>query len=181
MKKTILYMIILTVVSLHVNAQNLLSGGIGYFGETGVYPGAVFELEYEIYRSERLSTTSRANIGYYSHPRNHAAIFMDIHQGLRRTLGKGIILESSVGLGVMFSYYNEEVYKLAASGEFEETSRIAKPDLMPSITLGLGYDFSSDREHRRMAWVRPKIFWQYPYNTLALPHLSLQIGYTHTF
>jgi hypothetical protein len=181
MKKAILYVIILSGVSLHTNAQKLLSGGIGYFGETGVYPGVVLELEYEKYRSEHFSTTSRANVGFYTHPRSHAALFMDIHQGLRRTLKNGIILESSVGLGVMFPYYNEEVYKLNESGEFEESSRMANPDLMPSITLGLGYDFSGNRERRRMVWVRPKIFWQYPYNTLASPHISLQIGYTHTF
>ncbi|MFC2090362.1 hypothetical protein ACFLT1_06255 [Bacteroidota bacterium] len=181
MKKAIFYMIILTTVSLQSNAQKLLNGGLGYFGETGVYPGVVLELEYEQFRSESLSTFSRANVGYYAHPRSHSAVFADIHQGLRRSFSSGIVLESSIGLGVMFSFYNEEVYKLAESGEFEETSRIAKPDLMPSFTLGLGYDFSGDREKRRMAWVRPKMFWQYPYNTLAFPHLSLQIGYTHTF
>lgn len=174
-------MIILAGISLHTNAQSLLNGGIGYFGETGVYPGVVLELEYETYRSEHLSTISRATAGYYAHPRSHSALFMDIQQGLRRTFNSGIIIESSIGLGVMLSYYNEEVYKLTESGEFEETSRVARPDLMPSITLGLGYDFSNDKEYRRMAWVRPKMFWQYPYNTLALPHLSLQIGYTHTF
>jgi len=181
MKKIILYMIILIGVSLQTNAQNLLSVGAGYFGETGVYPGVVFELEYEQLRSEGLSTISRANVGYYAHPRSHAALFTDIHQGLRRSFSSGIILESSVGLGVLFSYYNEEVYKLAESGEFAETSRIAKPDLMPSITVGIAYDFSGDLEHRRMVWLRPKMFWQYPYNSLAFPHLSLQIGYSHTF
>lgn len=174
-------MIILTGISLNTNAQKLLSTGIGYFGETGVYLGMVLELEYEQYRAEGLSTFSRANIGYYAHPRSHSAFFTDIHQGLRHSFSSGIVLESSIGIGVMFSYYNEEVYKLTESGEFEETSRMAQPDLMPSITLGIGYDFSNDREKRRMAWVRPKMFWQYPYNSLSLPHLALQIGYTHTF
>ena len=174
-------MIILISFSLHTNAQKLLSPGVGYFGETGVYPGVVFELEYEAYRSEGLSTITRASLGHYAHPRSHSAFFTDIQQGLRRTYNSGIVLESLVGIGVMFSYYNEEVYKLGESGEFEETSRMAKPDLMPSIMFGLGYDFSSEKELRRMLWVRPKMFWQYPYNSLAFPHISLQIGYTHTF
>lgn len=181
MKRTILYVIILSGLSLHIHAQKLLSGGIGYFGETGVYPGVVFELEYEKYQSEHFSTISGVNVGGYIHARSHAAAFIDIQQGLRRTLSNRIILESRVGLGVMLSFYTEEVYTLNESGLFEETSRIASPDLMPSFTLGLGYDFSRNREKRRMAWVRPRIFWQYPYNSLILPHLSLQIGYTHTF
>lgn len=91
------------------------------------------------------------------------------------------MLESSVGIGVMLSYYNEEVYEISESGEFTEVSRLANPDFMPSISLGIGYDFSNDREKRRMIWARPKMFWQYPYNNLALPHLALQLGYTHTF
>lgn len=181
MKKAIVYIIILISLSLHTNAQKLLNGGIGYFGETGVYPGVVFEVEYEQFRSEGLSTISKANVGHYAHPRSHSAFFTDIQQGLRRSFSSGIVLESSVGIGVMFSYYNEEVYKLTESGEFEETSRMANPDLMPSITFGLGYDFSNDSERRRMLWVRPKMFWQYPYNSLSFPHISLQIGYTHTF
>ena len=181
MKKSILYIMILIGISLQVNAQSILNGGIGYFGETGVYPGVVIELEHEKYRSERLSSSSRANIGYYSHPRNHAGLFLDIHHGLRRTFSSGIMLESSVGIGVMLSGYNEEVYGISGSGEFTESSRLANPDFMPSITIGAGYEFSNDREKRRMIWARPKIFWQYPFNTLALPHLALQLGYTHTF
>ena len=181
MKNAIFYMIILSGLSLHTNAQKLLSGGIGYFGETGVYPGLVLELEKETYQSDQLSTPFRINLGYYSHPRNHAAFFTDIHYGLRRTLNNGIMFESSVGIGVMLSYYNEEIYTLSETGQFKESSRLANPDFMPSITLGMGYDFSDDREKRRMVWARPKMFWQYPFNTLALPHLSLQIGYSHTF
>ena len=181
MKKAILSSILILGISWHIDAQSLLSGGIGYFGETGVYPGLVLELEKETYQSDQFSTPFRINLGYYSHSRNHAAFFMDFHYGLRRTLNSGIMLESSVGIGVMLSYYSEEVYEISEAGYFTEASRLANPDFMPSITLGIGYDFSNDRQYRRMAWMRPKMFWQYPYNSLALPHLSLQIGYTHTF
>ena len=181
MKKAILYSIFMLAISFHLDAQSLLSGGIGYFGETGVYPGLVLELEKETYQSDQLSTPFRINLGYYSHPRNHAAFFMDIHYGLRRTLNNGIMLESSVGVGVMLSYYSEEVYEISEASDFTKASRLANPDFMPSITLGVGYDFSNYREKRRMIWARPKMFWQFPYNSLALPHLALQLGYTHTF
>lgn len=180
MKRTVLLLIILAGITCQLKAQSLINVSAGYFGETGVYPGVVLELEHENYRSKQFSTTSSLDLGYYNHPRVHGAFFLDIHKGLRRTTSSGIMLESNLGLGVMFSYFNEEVYTMTEAGLFEETSRMANPDLMPSITLGLGYDFSNDRALRRMVWVRPKIFWQFPYNQLVLPHLSLQIGYTHT-
>ena len=180
MKRTVKYMIILIGITFQAEAQRLVNVSAGYFGETGVYPGAVLGLETEEYRSEQWSTTSGLDLGYYNHPRAQGAFFLDIHKGLRRTTGSGIMLESNIGLGVLLSYFNEEVYTMNERGTIGETSRWANPDLMPFITLGLGYDLLKDKALRRMLWVRPKIFWQFPYNQLALPHLSLQIGYTHT-
>lgn len=179
MKKLILISVF-TGILLHNQAQSLRSLGLGYFGETGVYKGLVLEMEWEPLHSERFSTPLRADLGWYSHPRSHDALFLDLHQGLRRSFNNGITLESSVGVGIMLSIYNETVFSISEDGTVREASRLAAPDLMPSITLGAGYDLARSPEKRAMIWIRPKLFWQFPYNTLALPHLALQIGYTHT-
>ena len=121
MKRLILILVTIAGIQLTIAAQTLLNGGIGYFGETGFYPGLVLELEKESYQSDHLSTPLRINLGYYSHPRNHAAFFLDVHHGLRRTFSNGIMLESSVGIGVMLSL----IFGVAVETAFAQGQRLA--------------------------------------------------------
>jgi len=150
--------------------------GAGYFGELVTYKGFVFEYEVERMQSKNIALVSRSNLGFYKHPRSHSAWFIDQHLGLRRYAG-AFYFESAVGLGVMASRLNEPVYEVNDKGEIEESGKWLNPDFMPSVTIGMGYQFGA--EQSSALWVRPKIFWQYPYNAIALPHLALQIGFTH--
>lgn len=176
------YIILITAAlsTFTAKAQKNQSFGIGYFGETLTYPGIVLEYDYESNQSEKAALVFRSNLGYYNHPRNHQAVFMDQHIGLRRNIGKHMFMEQYLGVGVMLPILNAPVYKVNENGTVEESSKIMNPDFMPSFTLGLGYDFN-DTPNRDAVWIRPKMFWQYPYNTLALPHVAVQIGFTHTF
>jgi hypothetical protein len=179
-KTTGIRFMMLLLISYSSEALSQLNVGVGYFGETGVYPGAVIELERESFHSSRFSTPFRADLGFYSHPRSHHALFLDVHQGIRRSFNSGFMIESSIGVGVMLTFMPETVYMVDDAGNVSTTSKMQHPDLMPSVTLGIGYDLNRDPEKRDLIWIRPKIFWQYPYNSMALPHLALQVGYTHT-
>jgi len=164
---------------LTVQAQQHHSLAVGYFGETLTYPGIVLEYDYELVQSDKVSLVSRSDLGYYNHPRNHQAFFIDQHLGLRRNIGKHMFIENSLGIGVMFPLLNAPVYKVNEQGEVESSSKTMNPDFMPSFSMGIGYDFNSSPQ-RDAVWIRPKVFWQYPYNTLPLPHIAIQIGFTHT-
>ena len=179
-KTTGILLIMLFLISFSSEVLPQMNAGVGYFGETGVYPGVVLEIEREPFHTPRFSTPFRADLGFYTHPRSHHALFLDVHQGIRRSFSNGLMVESSVGVGVMLSFMPETVYTVDDSGNVSTTSKMQNPDLMPSVTLGIGYDLNKDPVKRDLIWIRPKIFWQYPYNSLALPHLALQIGFTHT-
>jgi hypothetical protein len=53
-------------------------------------------------------------------------------------------------------------------------------DVMPSIELGLGYRFLQAGAGNSLIYLRPKVYWQIPFNNLAAPHVAVQVGYTHT-
>jgi hypothetical protein len=172
---------LLMFVGFMANAQTKINTGIGYFGEVVTYPGIVGEIELEKFHSPGFSTPLKLNVGFYNHPRSHNAMFIDIHEGFRRYSKSGAwYFEQSVGFGIMLSFYNEDVWHFDEEGNSAYVSNIANLDYMPSVTFGGGYNFTPQKESANVLWVRPKIFWQLPYNNLALPHIAVQVGFSHT-
>ena len=162
------------------NAQ--LNFGAGYFGQTVTHPGIVLEMEYETYKSSTMSLPFRVDLGFYSHPRNHMGLFLDINYGFRRYFDSGLFLEESIGIGVLGSALNDAVFKVDENGIVSEGSKLNPPQLMPSLTLGIGYNLTNKNENSmNLIWLRPKISWQIPHKTTASFSPALQIGFTHRF
>jgi hypothetical protein len=52
---------------------------------------------------------------------------------------------------------------------------------MPSVTAGLGYNLSKNRDGLDLLWIRPKVYWDLGFRGFHLPYVALQIGFSHTF
>ena len=174
--KNIILTLVLFTAFLQVGAQTKRVA-LSYFSETVAYPGMALEFEIEKSQTNNISLSQKATLGYYSHPRNHNAIFFDIQQCFKRYLNNGLVLENSIGVGIMSSFLNEEVLDVNANGDLEEESRFAGLDFMPSISLGLGYALGKNKND--YIALRPKVFWQYPFNGRILPHTALQVSYVY--
>ncbi len=162
-------------------AQTHMNLGAGYFGQTVTYPGIVLEFEMEKMHSEKVSLPVRLDLGFYVHPRNHSGLFADVNFGFRRYFNSGFFLEESVGFGVLQSIVQSDgVYEVDNSGVVSETSGIYPPDFMPSLTLGIGYNFTHGSGTQNLIWLRPKLYWQIPHKTTSTFTPALQIGFTHT-
>jgi hypothetical protein len=157
-------------------AQTHLNLGAGYFGHFATHPGLVLEGELETMYSEKASLPLRVDLGFYSHPRYHDGIFLDVNYGFRRYFQSGLFLEQSIGIGLLQTRINSDaVYNVDDSGNATETGRFYAPDIMPSLTLGIGYQLSAQNK----IWLRPKLFWQVPHKTSSNYHVAVQIGFTH--
>ena len=179
MKKILIY-IIASLAFSTLSAQSRLLIGGGFFGQTITHPGLVFEMEYETNVSETMSLPLRFDLGFYNHPRNHTGLFLDVHYGFRRYFKSGLFLEESIGIGVLGSRINTDVYNVDDNGVVSEGSKLNQPQFMPSLTLGIGFNLTRDSQKpMNILWIRPKIAWEYPYKTTASFSPSLQIGYTH--
>jgi hypothetical protein len=179
MKKICITILAIVTISLTTFAQRDSKIGGGYFGNTLTYPGFVFEYEIEQMHSEKASLPARFDIGFYIHPRYNTGIFANVNYGFRRYFSSGIFIEESIGIGVLSTFLNADaVYKVEENGDVRESSKYVTTDFMPSITLGIGYNFSKDAERKKLVWIRPQLFWQYPHKTSSMFTPALQVGYT---
>ena len=180
MKKIILILILVAGIASFAYGQTHLNAGLGYYGENFVNPGFVLEFEYEKMRTEDFSLPLRGDLGYFSTP-DYNAFTIDIHKGFRKYFASGLVVEQSLGLGVIAKkymtdyWYNDQFFNSIPHGNTLVWG------FMPSVTAGLGYNFSKNKEGTDLLWIRPKVYWDLGFRELHLPYFALQIGFTHTF
>ena len=164
-----------------INGQSKINLGVGYLGHTLTHPGAIFYVEYEEMNTPIASLTGRIEIGYFSHPRNHDGLFVDVNIGYRRYFDSGLFLEQGIGIGALKTRINSDnVYKVDDSGKVESSNRWMPIDLMPSLNIGMGYDLQSFTSHPLSVWMRPKVFWQLPHKTSSTFHPVIECGLNYT-
>ena len=181
MKKIYILAICLFVYNIAARAQTNINVGGGFYGQTVTYPGLVLEAELEKMFSEKASIPIRANLGFYVQPRNSYGLFLDLNAGFRRYYSSGIFLEESIGVGILQTFlHSDGVYSVDDSGMVSDASRVNPVDLMPSLTLGLGYNLTKNTGKQNLIWLRPKISWQLPQKLTSAFNFALQVGFTHT-
>lgn len=161
--------------------QNDIRIGGGYFGQSITHPGFTINAEYVRNHTNQFSTPLRAEIGAYFHPRNHNALMFDISAGLREKFGKRFGLEQGIGLGLMTAFFNGDgLFRVSESGGIVRVSPNGNLVFMPSVSLGIWVSCGKkDDENQWGVYFRQKLFWQLPYNNLAMPHFALQAGISY--
>lgn len=181
MNKLYTTLLILMCITINGIAQKQVNVGAGYFGHFVTHTGIVLEYEMEFVQSEKVSLPVRIDLGYYKQPRYHSALFLDASYGHRRYFKSGLFLEESVGFGIMSPWINSDaVYEVGEGGTVTEGNRSLPVDLMPSITLGTGYRVTGKSGSINTIWLRPKLFWQFPYKTSSVYHAAIQVGISRT-
>lgn len=178
-RKISLSILVLLIFTFSGAGQGIKFAG-GYFGETISHPGFVVEIESERLFTEQIGLSTRFDLGFYHHPGNSDAFFTDISYGFRRYFKYGLFMEQNIGIGTMVLYYNEDVWHIDSNGNAVKVSRFGNFNLMPSLSAGLGYILDRHSPNPKLFWLRPKIFWQLPFNNKALPHIAIQAGFTFT-
>lgn len=180
MKKiSIILVLLLSFIGTAFSQKNIKIGA-GYYGQMVTHPGIVLEFEKEQMFTEKASMPVRVDLGFYSHKRNHNALFLDINYGFRQYFNSGIFIEESVGFGVLGSTLNSDgTYEVDENGLPYEVSSINQPDLMASITLGIGYNLSKNSDQKNLIWLRPRLSWQFPHKLSSLYSPTIQLGFTH--
>ena len=181
MKKIILILVAIAAITSFANGQTNLNAGLGYYGENFVNPGFVLEFEYEKMHTEDFSLPLRGDLGYHSTPDYHA-FTIDVHKGFRKYFASGLVVEQSAGVGVIAKnykgddyWYNDEYFNVVAHGNTTVWG------FMPSVTAGLGYNLSKNKDGVDLLWIRPKVYWDLGFRGLHLPYFAFQMGFTHTF
>ena len=181
MKKQILLIAIVAILSTPSLGQYKLSGGGGYYGHDFSSPGFLLEFEYEKFYKDDFSAPLRADLSFFSDP-DYNALVLDVHKGFRKHFSNGLFVEQSVGMGLITTFYKDDdivYYDKYTNAVFHYHK--AHFGLSPSVTLGIGYDLTHDSNKSNLLWIRPKVYWNLGLRPLNLPFYALQVGYTHNF
>ena len=180
MKKIILILVAIAAITSYAEGQTRISAGAGYYGENVTHPGLFLEFEYEKFHTESFSLPLRADLGFHFNP-DYTAMTLDLHKGLRKYFKSGIFFEQSVGVGIITKSFKTDYWFYDDYANAIPHGNKLVLGFMPSVTAGLGYNFSKNDEGADMIWIRPKIYWDLGFRGLHLPYWALQIGFTHTF
>ena len=181
MKKFVIFIFIGALGIINLPAQISFNAAMGFAGGSITSPGVVLEFEMEQKYNGNFSSPSRSDISFLT-TFDYYALFADVHKGFREYFSSGLFLEQYAGIGISGKRYT--------NGEFwtiDEYSKIVSYDgqtiwgVIPSVTGGAGYNFSSNIGRKDMIWIRSKIYWDLDTTNLHLPFFMVQVGFTHGF
>jgi hypothetical protein len=161
---------------------------VAYFGKSVTRPGikagtscAISSFKPRI-RGKGDSVTRQLfllpNIGAYYHFNNHIGLFLNAETGCRVTWPGGFFWQVEAGAGFLRTFLPGKVYEVNNSGESIRIMFAGSNQFMPSAGITLGKDFANRTKKLRAYYGRIGGFLQYPYNTMWLPSITLELGAT---
>jgi hypothetical protein len=166
---------LLTPVIVNAQGDSTQTRRLGYsfFGQGGINPGATFTYEKSLLSNNHLQLLEGGKAGLYFHYRNNTGFFVMIQSGARFRLYKNLYFEHFVGIGFLQTFLNGgDAYFVNASGQITKASKIGNPHFMPSYSFGLSYKTGKNA----MIFFRPMIYWEIPFNQVALVQYSFEVG-----
>ena len=159
---------------------------LSYFGESITHPGLKFGFEFILSGKNAHTKTNgkivyrqltiSPNIGIYYHPRNHTGVFINSEIGYRIIRQKGLMAQISAGAGYQRTFLAAKTYKINEQGEIQRIYLAGSNQLMPCMNVTLGKVMKGGNRYIITYFGRIGAFLQYPYNSMWLPSLVLELG-----
>jgi hypothetical protein len=153
-----------------------------YYGEMITHPGFSVGMEYYFFENRWFAAFVSPQVGWYIHPRNHQALFIEGDIGTRFTARFGLFGEVLGGLGYFQRWtHGGRVYSQDSDGSISSTFAAGSASLKVNGRLGLGWDFARNNLLPIAAFIRFGVFGEYPYNNYMLLHSSFEAGVVYRF
>ena len=152
-----------------------------YLGETGTHPGLVLGVDLSLlHLGMAHELFVRGLLGGYVHSRLYWALFAGGEIGWRSTASFGLRGEVALGVAYLHTVLASPVYAVGSDGQVTATSDLGRPGVMPSASLGVGWDFGRRTRFPLTVMLRPIVFWQVPVNQTALVHFGGLLSFTYS-
>lgn len=172
--------LLLFVIPIVVDAQEPKEFrlSLGYYGETLSHPGLNIGIEYGVPNNRKEQMILSLNIGGYLHKKNNTSLFVKAHWAQRYNFNKGLFFEGAMGIGYLHHIaHGGDKFEVKPNGAIVQVKKYGNPMLMPSVGLGLGWNFFSAHQNRRLSvFVKPELFWKAPFNGYFLTHFAMNGG-----
>jgi hypothetical protein len=153
-----------------------------YYGELITHPGFSLGMEYYFFENRWFAAFVSPQVGWYIHPRNHFALFIEGNIGARFTAKFGLFGELLGGLGYFHRWTaGGRVYSRDSDGSISSRFAVGAAKLKVNGRLGFGWDFARNNLLPIAAFVRVGVFGEYPYNNYMLLHASFEAGVIYRF
>lgn len=155
---------------------------LGYFGKMVTHPGIQIGGEQTFFSKRVVSIHLREEFFFYRHRRNHDMLGFQIELPVKIPTERRFSGELFGGVGYLIKLTNSDaVYSRNSSGPIEEKSRVAMHRF--SLNTGLAFNASVIHTNRFLlgTYLRPTLFWEYPYNGTFLLHPALALGISFDF
>jgi hypothetical protein len=168
--------------------ETLNTLNVSYFGKSVTRPGIKVGTSYTYHGfkprfHENGDSVTRQlvllpNIGTYFHFENHYGLFVNAETGFRVVYPKGLFWQVEAGAGFLRTFLAGKVYEVNDQGEVSRIVLAGSNQFMPSAGITLGKNLAEREKLVSAFFGRIGGFLQYPYNTMWLPSITLELGIT---
>jgi|GEM_PF-1298249 len=150
---------------------------ISYFGVSGTYPGIKLSsslLEKSIGTKSKILLLG--GIGAYYHYQNNTGAFLSLDLRYKLINDKGLFGDFTLGAGYLRTFLAGKVYEVSPNGEVKRIYLAGNNQFMPSLSIGIGKELKKSNAPISEYFFRLGGFLQYPFNTMWLPNLTIEVG-----
>lgn len=117
-----------------------------------------------------------ANAGFYRYPYNYTGILLTPFIGFRHYVNPSFFHETTLGIGVLRTFYDGMIYKVDAGGNVNEENLFGR--FYATTGFSWAANFLLQRPNRSIMTIqlKPTLWFQYPYDSFIKPHISLEAG-----
>jgi hypothetical protein len=182
----LLILLVLNPLKAQQENESLNTVNISYFGNSITRPGLKLGIEYVLTgktayiksngKSVFRQLTINPNIGFYYHPENHTGLFLNSEFGYRIIRPKGMLMQISVGAGYLRTFLAAKTYEINDRGEIQRIKLAGSNNFMPCMNLTVGKVPGGGGRFLFSYFGCVGTFLRYPYNSMWLPSLVLEVG-----
>lgn len=143
-----------------------------------VHPSIQLGTEFDWRESRHFRLYPIANVGYIFHKYLFQGIYMNGELGFDFKTGFDLNLKSALGAGYLRTFTTRQEFQFK-NGRYKSGADRGNSRIMPSFTLGLGYQAKSSNSQAPEFVVLYQSWLEYPYSPGFIPlmsHTTLQIG-----
>lgn len=143
-----------------------------------IHPGVQVGTEVNWKEKAKFRLYPSFNIGYLFHRSLFQGLYANVKIGFDLKTRFGLNVKSQLGVGYLHTFATQQEF------QFENGRYVSKPDrgnarIMPSLTLGLGYNLQKENPTSPEVFVLYESWIEYPYSPEFIPvmaHTNFHIG-----
>jgi len=114
--------------------------------------------------------------GFYRYPYNYTGVLLMPTIGVRRPVFKSFFYESSLGIGVLRTFYDGKAYEVDAAGNVKEKSLFGRFYATTNLSFAFNFLLRNSAQNVLALQIKPSLWFQYPFDSFIKPHVSLEAG-----